>query len=189
MTAVEFREVQGEFSLLWGKLAVQHVGAPGSPWGRNVSLQGQPWMPQTKLPNAWIEKHPRKFKVSKIQSVQYLLCETLPFILLDVGLIRIISQGHLGNLAEICMAGAHTMMGQVLSCPKAAPCLLTHVDKPTVGTCPWEPECHFGAHKERVKSCKMSSSINFASDTVGCGSQRLLLFSGCVAARDVLCHC
>lgn len=39
--------------------------------------------------------------------------------------------------------------GVVSACPckhtKAVPCLLTHVGNSTVGTCPWEPECHFGA--------------------------------------------
>lgn len=50
--------------------------------------------------------------------------------------------------------------------------------------------CHTPrAHKVRVKSCKMSSRISCASDTVDCGSQRLSLFSGSVAASDVLCHC
>lgn len=49
--------------------------------------------------------------------MQYLLCETLAFILVDLGQIQIISQGHLGNLAEFCTAGAHTVMGQVLCLP------------------------------------------------------------------------
>lgn len=49
--------------------------------------------------------------------MQYLLCETLAFILLDLGLIQIISQGQFGNSAEFCTAGAHTVMGQVLYLP------------------------------------------------------------------------
>lgn len=53
--------------------------------------------------------------------MQYLLCETLAVILLDLGLIQIISQGQLGNLAEVYMAGAHTVMGQVLYLPAHAP--------------------------------------------------------------------
>lgn len=52
--------------------------------------------------------------------MQYLLCETLAFILLDLWLIQIISEGQLGNLAEVCMAGAHTVMGQVLYLPAHA---------------------------------------------------------------------
>lgn len=53
--------------------------------------------------------------------MQYLLYETLAVILLDLGLIQIISQGQLGILAEVYMAGAHTVMGQVLYLSAHAP--------------------------------------------------------------------
>lgn len=43
------------------------------------------------------EKHPRRFKVQKFQSVQDLLCQTLAFIFLDLGRIKIISQGQFGT--------------------------------------------------------------------------------------------
>lgn len=126
--------------------------------------------------------------------MQYLLYETLAVILLDLGLIQIISQGQLGILAEVYMAGAHTVMGQVLYLPAHAPKRQFHACS-HMWVSPLGARVSFWccqiptAHKVRVKSCKMSSSISFASDTVVCGSQRLSLFGGSVAARDVLCHC
>lgn len=51
------------------------AGCQEAPWGRNASLQGEPWISQTRLPSAYEEKHPRECKVEEIQ--YQIICDTL----------------------------------------------------------------------------------------------------------------